>query len=247
MPAVQDITADWRNQAVQQVWLYPRDWAVDQVNDLVETYVAGGQLEPALKRLGRARGQAGVGIDETLADAALFAEVVGLDLPPWAAAQAVASGWADGSAAAQPAVDPASDLPTLAYLTVRLRELYQEVGANGQDMATTKALVVVDTEVECVSRELVAARAAGLGSVITNLFTDGRPMACLNRPAAVGVVVLDRDDTLPVWLARLRLRLSAEFAGLAGRGAVRQPPRVWVEQLPRTYLAALDLLTSLIR
>ena len=104
-----------------------------------------------LRRLGRSRARAGVGIAETIDDlAALFGVLVLSEGQHWDPALrlvgAIAEGWAEESVsqfARGGCEDPLSGMATLPYLRTRLAEVYREAEQRGTSPAETHRLLVV--------------------------------------------------------------------------------------------------------
>jgi len=162
----------------------------------------------------------------------------------------VARGWAQGAAAAltsEAVRDPASGLGTMGYFAARLEETYRAAAISNKKVPESHYLLLVDTEVAGGGPLHRLIRAAGLGKVLCQTFPAGEPLACLNNPAAVGLVLVGANFELETLMARLRVRMIRQFAELSDDQLVRLPPHIWTETLPETYDQALDLLASLVR
>jgi len=254
--AISRVKERWRRASSEGGWRVAEDWFAPPIDRLVVACVsaaASAQWLEAAEALGLARGQAGVGIDETITDIGCLAATASLksNMPdPWELSRAVARGWARGAAASlgsESVRDPASGLGTIGYLAARLEEIYRAAEAAGRDPTAAHYLLFVDTEVTGAGPIHRLIRAAGLGEVMRQVFCAGEPLACVNAPAAVGIGVVDKDLDAAVLMARLRVRLSRHFASLSDDHLVRLPAHLWVEQLPATYDLTLDRLSSVAR
>jgi len=236
-------------------WAFPPDWWTPAVEAVAEALYEGRNAAEACTRLGRARADAAVGLEEALADlASLHATWTGTDalLGPSGAATAsdapgdlvaaVALGWADVSC--DPAVtggceDPLTGLSTPAYLHARLAEIYREAECGGEPAAASHAFVVValgDPGAGLVQ----LSRGIQLGECVRAAFPGGETI-CAVGPARV-VALAGRDGRLASRVVLLRRLLADELDPTAARSA-----RVWVEGLPLTLHTARRLLAELVR
>jgi len=246
-PAPETLRERWRRASTDTVWLRPGDWYHPAVDALAEALCEGRDVTPAAERLGRVRGETGVGIGEAIDDVACLYRVFDVE-PDLEPLRAVAVGWAEGyeaSPVAPEVLDPESGLATTPYLVQRLRETYGAADRAGVEASTTHGLLVVDVALRELTGWQRFARSAAMGRALTHTFGEGHPMASLGN--GLFVVLGERgadDDAL-----RTVLRHNIERTGLAlGVTAIlRRPPRVWLEPLPRTHAAAVGLLTVLQR
>jgi hypothetical protein len=217
---------------------------------VAEFLTGGGDPEPALEALGAARAAAGVGLDEALADLGCLAAVLPEPLDPWLATQSLARGWADGATARMapaPLMDPSADLATLAYLSVRLREVYAGARRTGVPVTLTHGLVVVDTALMCPDPWSRLQRGMELGAVFREVFDGGETLVSLGQNSGAALALVPRTAQLGASLRTLRDTLACRFAPFQARHAARDPIRLWVEALPSDYDAALALLAELAR
>ncbi|MGO1317526.1 MAG: hypothetical protein ACTMIR_10905 [Cellulomonadaceae bacterium] len=241
------LRALWRAETLDSVWRTPGDWDHPAVDALSEAIAAGRSPDAAAERLGMARAEIGVGIEETLDDAAWAFRAGGRDMPA-SALRAVSVGWALGQET-RPAlvscVDPVSSLPTAQYLTVRLRELYARAAQQGCSVPGTHALLIADIAVEGLNIAQRFSRDATAGAELVCVLGEGHPMAAL-RPGLFAVVV-ERDEQLGTTIDRVRRALShpgsAEAVDALAVG--RRPPRVWLEALPGSAATCARLVTEL--
>lgn len=237
------VRAVWRATTMAEVWLRPGDWDHPAVDAVVEAVVEGRPSEVAITRLGFARGQAGVGLEEALDDVACGFRAASVELSP-EAVRAAAVGWAKGQEAGgavsgvRDAVrDATTGLPTADYVGERLRETY------GAGIAEAYCLVVIDVGVDGLGPWERTARAAAVGQALEHTFGEGHPAAALS--AGVYVVLCERRTVTPE-ITRATRRIverQGDILGLAD--TLRRPTRVWVERLPASHTAAVDLLRTL--
>jgi hypothetical protein len=142
-------------------------------------------------------------------------------------------------------LDPESGLATTQYLVHRLRETYGAAERAGLDATRTHGLLVVDVALDDLTGWQRFARSAAMGRALTYTFGEGHPMASMGNGLFVVLGERDADDDV----LRTVLRHNIERTGLAlGVTAIlRRPPRVWLEPLPRTHSAAVQLLDALQR
>jgi hypothetical protein len=237
----------WRSASAASVWLRPGDWYHPAVDALTEAVCELRDVTPAAERLGRARGEAGVGIGEAIDDVACLYRSHDR-APDLELLRAVAVGWAEGyetTPITPDVIDPESGLATTQYLTHRLRETYGLAERTGVPAAQSHGLLVVDVALDDLTGWQRFARSAAMGRALTQTFGDGHPMASLGNGLFVVLGERDADDE---WL-RTELRHRIERTGLSlGVSAIlRRPPRLWTEPLPTTHAAAVDLLSTLQR
>jgi hypothetical protein len=240
----------WRELSLDRVWLRPNDWFTPEVDAVAEFLVAGGDAERALEALGAARAAAGVGLAEALEDLRCLSEVSPRSFDPWQSTQAVSRGWVEATAQdlrPAPLMDPGSDLATLAYISVRLREIYCEARQRRTKVALTHCLVIVDTAVTCTDPWGRLRRGMVLGAVFREVFDGGQPIASLGERSGAALAIVPRTRLLGVTLRQLRLALAERLGELQVEGSARDPIRVWVEALPADYDAALALIAELAR
>lgn len=198
----------------------------------------------ALARLAHARALAGVWLDEAIEDVIALESVLPAEVMwprPERVIRVVAQAWADEGAAQFRHVsveDPLTGLVSLPYLRTRLVEVYREAARAGQRVGDTHALVVVATGagVQPVSGGLYFRLA--LGECLRSVFSGGESLAAASASRVLGLV--SRDPALPVLVRSAR----NELARLSRTGST---PRCWVEGLPDSIPAALDLVTELSR
>lgn len=139
----------WQAASLKRGWMVPSDWLVPQVENLLQAVVSKPRdvVETHyFEGLGRARGEAGVGLPESLTDLGALADALGTPALDPESAVALARGWSEASTyrTAETAVDPLTDLGTSAYLQLRLREVYEAVEYLGQHAGGQWVLVVIE-------------------------------------------------------------------------------------------------------
>lgn len=241
----------WRAATMSTVWRTPGDWDDPAVDALAEAIAAGSTTVPAAQRLGTVRALVGVGIEETMDDAACSFRAANREIPP-EALRAVAVGWVLGQDA-QPAlvtcVDPISSLPTREYLAVRLQELYACAAQDRTPVERTLGLLLVDIAVDGLNAPQKFTRDATAGADLVRLLGRSRPMARL-RPGLFALVV-DRDERLGETIELVRRGMSVAPARSTPlpvdhrQAFSRVPPRVWLEPLPQGHYLCTRLLDEL--
>jgi hypothetical protein len=236
-------------------WAFPADWWVPAVDAVTEALCDGRDPAPPCAELGRSRAEAGVGLEEALADlVALHAAVIdagmagaAADFPaggaPGGLVQALALGWADvmcDPTAGATCEDPLTGLAVPAYLRVRLGEIYREGERRGLPVPATHALVVAEVELVGGGSLTQLSRSVLLAECLRATFSGGETL-CGLAPGRV-VALARRASGLAAWAATLRRLLAAELDPLT-----EQPARVWIEGLPGTLAAAHRLLAELTR
>lgn len=237
----------WRTETVESVWLRPGDWYHPAIDALTEALAAGTSAAAAAYRLGQVRGAAGVGIAEALDDVGVVFRLIGRD-PNLDVIRALCEGWAsalESSPVQVSCVDPESGLPTLEYLGVRLGEAYGAARRHAPHAFTTHCLVIVDVATGKLPPWRRMARSAAMGRALTAALAPGHPMAALGGGAFA--VLATRDFTLGETVRRMRDQVNKHAETLHITDLVRQPPRIWIEPLPETHEAAVDLLNHLRR
>jgi hypothetical protein len=233
---------DWRAASLRSGWAFPVDWWAPEVEAVVDAAVGKRDLVAPCMLLGRARADAGVGLDEALTDLAAL-PLPGAGTAAGPLVRALATGWAD--VACDPATtgvceDPLTGLTTPAYLRTRLAEAYREAARTGVAVTSSHALVVVRIDLAGASRLSALSRLLLVGAVLRDTFSGGETLA---RTGPAHAVVLAARD------AALAPRVAAAARLLADR--LRQadgpPARVWIERLPPALPGAYHLLTELVR
>lgn len=246
-PAPDALREHWRAASLESVWLRPGDWYHPAVDALTEAVCERRDVTPAAERLGRARGEAGVGIGEAIDDVACLYRAHARE-PDLELLRAVAVGWTEGyeSVPVTPEVlDPESGLATTQYLVHRLRETYGVAQRAGVPPAETHGLLVVDVALDELTGWQRFARSAAMGRALTQTFGDGHPMASLGN--GLFVVLGERSSDDDALRSELRHRIDRTGLALGVTAILRRPPRLWFEPLPRTHAGVVDLLHTLER
>ena len=89
------------------------------------------------------------------------------------------------------------------------------------------------------------ARSAAMGRALTAALAPGHPMAALGGGAFA--VLVTRDFDLGETVRQMRDQVNEHAEALHITDLVRQPPRIWIEPLPETHDAVVDLLNHLRR
>lgn len=247
----------WRTASLASGWLFPNDWALPEVDLVCEMALAGADLVPALRGLGRARAEAGAGLGETLQDLAALHAVLTVpdgrdgivsadpDAIPARLLRAIALAWSDvmvRQVTHAEVGDGLTGLATVAYLRTRLRELYREGDSGGTSPDQKYGLVVVGPRLTDMSGWSRLAAMVLLADVLSTVFDGGQTLATLG-PSTLAVLA-ERDDRLPARLSRLRNLASVRLAVDPQLRTIGEPS-VWVADLPPTHAAACQLVTDL--
>lgn len=242
----------WRERSLHSVWLRPGDWAHPAVDELADAVDDNPTPSPrillAAEALGRARGELGVGIGESLDDLTCLFAASGVVNAPAPVVRALCEGWADAQAglvATGTALDPETGLPTRQYLVVRLAETYQRADETGTEVADTHTLAAVDVAAGEVPPLLRLARQAAAGAALRDTFGAGHPMATLG--GGVFVALTRRDDEFDERLDQLRRQIMKRTESWELRAVTRRPVRVWLEPLPASHEESVLTLRRLSR
>ena len=238
----------WRSHSAESVWLRPADWYHPAVDALVEAVLAGTDPCPAAERLGEVRGHDGVGITETIDDLACLYRSTGIADPPLPAVRALCEGWSTaqvGGMVLSSCLDAESGVPTREYLATRLAETYGKAERADTFAQLTHCLVLVDVASVEVSPWGRMARSAAVGAALRSAYGDGHPMATLG--GGLFAVLVPRGGGFGAGIAAIRAHIAHQADLLHVDDLVRQPPRIWAEQLPRTHARAVQLIGELSR
>lgn len=248
-----DLCARWREASLGAGWAFPQDWWVPAVDAVAEALCEGRDPVEACTRLGRARAEAAVGLEEALADLAALQVALRVAgppaTPPAGVAEvpgplvaAVALGWAEigcGPAATGGCADPLTGLVTPAYLLTRLGEVYREAERAGESAAATHALVLVALGVPGAALVQLG-RGMLVGDCLRTAFSGDETLCAVGPHRSLALVRRDRRLAASVTLLR---RLLADGLDPDAAHAVR----VWVEGLPGTLGTAHRLVDDLAR
>ena len=222
-------------------WVFASDWHDPAVEALCEACLRGDNLWPAAERLGSARASAGASLGETLADVdGLIAVLPGIATD--VLHRAVSLGWADQMT--EPAVavfDPLTGLVSHDYLRTRLGEVYRAADIAAGKVSASHALVVVRMDLTDRTGWDRVTPLMLVGDALRTVFDGGQSLARLADHMAV--VLTEREPMLA--------RRAYLLGGMVGTGtstdSAGSRPRVWIESLPDSLPAALDLIGALAR
>jgi len=266
-----EVRARWRRATVDAGWSFPADWWVPAIDAITEAFVAGQSVLPGFHRLGMARSDSGVPMQETLCDVTEFASLARevLDAGPrepsgdavdaTAIVQVTATGWAERisvAGAGAEASDPLTQLARPNYVPVRLGEIYRAAEANGTSVCHTHALVVVSLLHSSENGERFDPAGSSpfetidrsrhmvtLAEVLRSVFSRGETLASLGSSTAA--VIAERDKSLANRVTSLRELIERER--LSHSAPYLPPVGVWVEGLPSSLRHAVQLLGELKR
>jgi hypothetical protein len=217
---------------------------------LGETLVSGGNVTLVCSEIGRALATDGAALSDVLEGLAETYRRVDGGQPAFAAASALTVSWSEAALQYLHALsceDPLTGLASLTHLRSRLAEVYRAENVRGTPSGTTHALVVV----ELVERSGALHRAANAfarfdrvlrltdaAECLRLVYSGGETIGQAGNRRAVAIVARNERlvDSIPV----LR-RLLTDWHRERGRAV----PRVWIEGLPPSQVAASRLLDEL--
>lgn len=212
---------------------------------VAEALVSGSDPAEACAAAGRSLAMDGASLEETMDGLRrTWHAVLGRD-PAYDALSALLVAWSEAALSyfhTLSCEDPMTGLATRVHVRSRLGDLYRRHGAGDVDAAW--ALVVCELAGDApvagdgdhgslLSRSL---RLSRVGEAARTVFAGGETVGRL-APHRV-VVVASRTDRLGTRVRLLRSLVT---------GLTDDPARVWIEGLPRTELAAAQLLDELAR
>ena len=120
--------------------------------------------------------------------------------------------------------DPLTSLATTAYVRSRLAEIYRGAERDGDRVAETSALVVVELPRSQMGHELEQSiRALDVAEALRRVFAGDETVAQVSSRRFVALVRRERADVLAMSL--LRILLERALGG-------DLHPRMWIEELP---------------
>ncbi|HEY5882786.1 MAG TPA: hypothetical protein VIU11_28020 [Nakamurella sp.] len=233
----------WFQQSSAAGWAFVSDWHHPAVDALCEACLQGRNIWAPAERLGTVRAEKGVSLGETLADL----DGLGCVLPDIADGvihRAASLGWAERMTAPRHAVfDPLTGLVSVDYLRTRLGEVYRAADVADTRVSATHALVTVRLNLAGRTGWDRLTPLILSGDAMRTVFDGGHTLARLADHMAV--VLTAREPML----ARRTHLLTGMVQERLGRDL---PPgesiaRVWIERLPDTGPAAIDLIGELAR
>ncbi len=231
----------WFGRTAEAGWVFASDWHDPAIDALCEACVRGESLWPAAERLGGVRADSGVSLGETLADVdGLTAVLPGLDTE--VLHRAVSLGWADRMMAPRPTVfDPLTGLVSDDYLRTRMGEVYRASEVADTKVSSTHALVVVRVDLTGRTGWDRITPLILSGDAMRTVFDGGQTLARLADHMAVALC--ERE----AMLARRAQLLAGMVGDRLARGDQHAATRVWIERLPDSLPAAVDLIGQLDR
>lgn len=225
----------WFVQSRNGGWVFASDWHDPAIDALCEACLRGDSVWPAAQRLGAARADAGVCLGETLADVDGLTSVLP-GLPTDVLHRAVSLGWADRMTAPQAVVfDPLTGLVSQDYLRTRMGEVYRAADVADTRVSETHALVVVRVDLTGRSGWDRITPLILSGDAMRTVFDGGQTLARLADHMAVALT--EREAMLP----RRAQLLACMVSERLNRDLPQSQPRVWIERLPDSLPAAVDL------
>lgn len=233
----------WREGTERAGWNFWSDWYCPAIDAVCEAVVEARDTYAAGERLGRDRAALGVSLGEALADIDQLGALIAAPVHQ-RVQRAVSLGWAD-RLTAPPAVvtDPLTGLATAEYLQVRLAEVYRAAQCGARAVPSGYALVVFRLDLRGRQGWGRSAPMILTADGLRTVFDSGQSLVQLDDRVAVVLTV--RDDLL-ARRARMAVALIASQLAVDPEASI-PTPKVWIENLPASYSAALDLIAGLAR
>jgi hypothetical protein len=182
-----------------------------------------------------------VSLGETLADIDGLTTVFP-GLPADVLQRAVSLGWADRMMAPQPSVmDPLTGLVSIDYLRTRIGEIYRAGEVAGRRVSADHALVVIKLDLAGRAGWQRITPLILAGDALRAVFDGGQTLVRLADHMAV--VLTDRGPLLARRVQLLSGLVTQRLSSL--RRVPTAGSRVWIEQLPDSLPAAIDLIGEL--
>jgi hypothetical protein len=257
--ALRVLRARWRTASIANGWRFPSDWPLPEVDLVCASVISETDVCQALASLGRARAQAGAGLDETLTDlAALHAVITNPDNPdglvsadpdatPSRLIRVAALAWADesiGELAQVNSTHGLTGLGTGAYLRARFGEVYRQAARDGSRVHDTHVLLTITLDLSDVvgwSRMMAMVLVA---DVLREVFNGGETSAVLGPSVAAVLAVREpsfgQRALSAAWLINERMHVDPDL---------RQAPKpdLRVVTLPDSEQDAAHVLENLSR
>lgn len=233
----------WFEQSSSAGWAFVSDWHHPAIDALCEACLLGQNIWAPAERLGTVRADKGVSLGETLADLDGLACVLP-DIADGVVHRAASLGWAERMTTPRHAVfDPLTGLVSVDYLRTRLGEVYRSADVADTKVSATHALVTVRLNLAGRTGWDRLTPLVLAGDAMRTVFDGGQT---LGRLADHMAVVLAAREPM---LARRTHLLTGMVQERLGRDL---PPgesiaRIWIERLPDTAAAAVDLIGELAR
>ena len=260
--ALRLLRSRWRTASIASGWRFPSDWPLPEVDAVCSSVVRRADsmaVTAALASLGRARAQAGAGLEETLVDLAALHAVLsdpagsdGLvaadpDATPTRLVRLTALAWADesfGELTHAQTTHALSGLATEAYLRTRLGEVYGKAAREGRRVRDTHTMLLVTLNLAGVAGWPRLMAMVVVADVLREVFNGGESSAVLGP--SVAAVLAEREAAFgeramtASWLINERLHSDPHL-----HTACR--PDIRVVSLPDTHERARMLLRYLAR
>lgn len=232
----------WFEQSTEAGWSFVDDWPHPAVDALCEACVTGFNVWAPAERLGAARAERGVSLDETLAD--LDALVcVRPDIAEAVVHRAASLGWAERMTTPRTAVfDPLTGLVSVDYLRTRLGEVYRAADVAGANVSSTHSLVAVRLDLAGRTGWDRLTPLILAGDAMRSVFDGGQTLARLADHFAVALTARE-----PMLARRTTLLAGMVAERTAREGSAEPAARIWIERLPARVSAAVDLIADLTR
>ncbi|MGH3472911.1 MAG: hypothetical protein ACRDPG_12825 [Nocardioidaceae bacterium] len=195
----------------------------------------------AAQEIGRQAAAEGVALDDLLGDVARTYALVAGESPDFGVTRELAVSWSEASLRyfhALSCEDPLTGLATLSHVRSRLNEIYRRAEAEGAEVPTQQALVVVEFDPDA-SRFDRLMRLVDVAHQVRSVYSGQETIGRLTNNRIAAVVA--RAGGLGDDVTTLRALLD-DWAGRNGSSC-----RVWIEGLPASSVSAEALLDELSR
>ena len=242
-PTTAELRRRWFEQSTEAGWAFVSDWHHPAVDALCEACLQGQNIWAPAERLGSVRADKGVSLGETLADLDGLL-CVWPDAADGVIHRAASLGWAERMTTPRAAVfDPLTGLTSADYLRTRLGEVYRDADVAGSRVSSSHALVTVRLNLAGRSGWNRLTLLVLAGDAMRTVFDGGQTLARLADHMAV--VLTGRDPLLARRTSLLTGLVAERLSRDSGSG--EWPARIWIERLPDTAPAAVDLIGELAR
>ncbi|RZS33876.1 hypothetical protein EV193_11026 [Herbihabitans rhizosphaerae] len=240
-------------------WRFPSDWALPEVDSVCASVLMSGDLGGPLASLGRARAQAGSGLEETLGDlAALHAVLDGPPAPggliganpdalPARLVRLIALGWAEASMDELAQVDVSerlTGLATEAYLAARLGEVYRRATRRGRCPSDDHLLIAVSVDLSEVTGWSRLLAMVLVADVLRGVFDGGESVAVLGP--SVAVVLTEQEPGIAQRVSSARCMIGDRLSANDQLSSAARP-LITSHRLPSTHDDARELLKHIAR
>lgn len=210
---------------MQDSWRIPNDWWIPEVDELAKQSRRSTSFESALRLLGAARYQQGIGIAESLADLRCYFKA-NHRLTSIEAVQRFTEGWADAADLPDPisCTDPLTGFSTKAHFWHSLHEL--------EGRPSDSAMVIATASVSPSQDQMEPLRwsqVALLGLIFTNAFA-GTKATLMRRGNLIYILAPDSPSVFAAMMnCHARINATSELAGFVPKFRFQSLPHQQME------------------